>query len=496
MTGSLSSLAVDTLDILAYILILVLTGLTIWVISLYLIDKHQKKSTLRRNHPVVARFRYFFENLGVFFRQYFFTDDREEMPFNRAERSWVYRAAKNVDSTVPFGSSLNVREPGTIFFSHSAFPVLETDAEEIPSIIIGPYCKYPYITNSIFNISGMSYGAISIPAIRALSNGARAAGIWMNTGEGGLSQYHLEGGADIVFQFGTAKFGVRKKEGGFDEEKLKEIASHPQVRMFEIKISQGAKPGKGGILPGAKVTEDIALIRGIEVGKDAISPNRHPELHNVTDLLDMIDYVRKTTGKPVGFKMAVGSFEFFETLCVSINERGVEFAPDFISIDSADGGTGAAPMSLVDSVGLPIKESLPIVVDIMKKHGLRERIKICASGKLINPSQVAWALCAGADFVNSARGFMFAIGCIQSLQCNKNTCPTGIATHNIKLQYGLDPTDKAVRVMHYAQNMVKEVEIIAHACGVTQPRKLSRKNARIVITADHSANMEEVYGNA
>ena len=496
MDKNLSFLAVDTLNILACVFILIFSFLIVWIISVYFIDKTQTKSTLRRNHPVIARFRYLFENLGVFFRQYFFTDDREEMPFNRAERSWVYRAAKNVDNTVPFGSSLNIREQGSVFFAHSAFPVLETDILEIPSVVIGPYCKHPYTTNSIFNISAMSYGAISIPAIKALSSGAKAAGIWLNTGEGGLSQYHLEGGADIVFQFGTAKFGVRKKEGGFDEEKLKEIASHHQVRMFEIKLSQGAKPGKGGILPGIKVTEEIAKIRGIEVGKDAISPNRHLEIANVSDLLDMIAYVRNVTEKPVGFKIAVGSFEFFELLCEAINKRGAESAPDFITIDSADGGTGAAPMSFIDSIGLPIRESLPKVIDIIKAYGLKERIKICASGKLITPAEVAWALCVGADFINSARGFMLSLGCIQSMQCNKNTCPTGITTHNVKLQYGLDPENKAVRVMHYAQNMVKEVSSIAHACGVEHARMLNRTHARVLISSKESIPMEEFYAKS
>ena len=496
MKPILSPAAVQIFEILAFLWMCVFATvifLVIRLIILYIKDKRQKESTLRRNYPIIARFRYLFEGLGIFFRQYFFTDDRAEMPFNRAERSWVYRAAKNVDSTVPFGSSLDIRTPGTVFFVPSAFPVLENEKKEVSAITIGPYCKYPYTTKSIFNISAMSYGAISIPAIRALSNGARLAGIWLNTGEGGLSKYHLEGGGDIVFQFGTAKFGVRKVTGEFDENKLKEVASHPEVRMFEIKLSQGAKPGKGGILPGVKVTEEIAEIRGIEIGKDAISPNRHPELHNIEDLLDMIHYVRETTGKPVGFKMAVGSYEFFDLLCESINKRGIEAAPDFITIDSADGGSGAAPESLIDSMGLPIKESLPIVIDIIKKHGLRERIKICASGKLTTPSEVAWALCVGADFINSARGFMFALGCIQSLKCNKNTCPTGITTHDVNLQYGLDPADKAVRVMNYTQNMIKELEIIAHSCGVAEPRLLRRKHARIVSTAGHSVSMEELY---
>ena len=342
----------------------------------------------------------------------------------------------------------------------------------------------------------MSYGAISIPAIKALSNGARMAGAWMNTGEGGLSPYHLEGGADIVFQIGTAKFGVRKPEGGFDDAKLKEVAAHEQVKMFELKLSQGAKPGKGGILPGAKVNEEIAKIRGIDVGQDAISPNRHPEINNAGDLLDMIAHVRNVTGKPVGFKAVMGAEGFFEVLFTEINKRGIESAPDFITVDSADGGTGAAPMSLIDNMGVPLRESLPFVVNKLKEHNLRDRVKVCASGKLVTPSEVAWAFCAGADFVNSARGFMFAIGCIQALQCNKNTCPTGITTHNKKLQYGLDPENKAVRVAKYIKNMNKEVGILAHSCGVPEPRLLKRKHARVVMGNGRSVNMEELYASA
>ncbi len=491
--GQVSGFALSTIEVLAYLFVFVVGLVVLWIIYMYIADKVQTKSTLRRNYPVLARFRYLFEHQGEFFRQYFFANDREEMPFNRAERSWAYRASKDVDSTVAFGSSRDLRIPGTVYFANCPFPMLSEDTIKSPEITIGPYCDKPYKTASLFNISGMSYGAISIPAVRALSKGAKMAGVWMNTGEGGLSPYHLEGGADIVFQIGTAKFGVRKKEGGFDEEKLKKAAAHDQVRMFEIKLSQGAKPGKGGILPGAKVNEEIAEIRGLEVGQDAISPNRHPEIDSVPDLLDMIDYVRKTTGKPVGFKAVVGSYGFFEVLCSHINKRGIESAPDFITIDSADGGTGAAPMSLIDNMGMPIKESLPIVVDILKKHKLRERIKVCASGKLINPSEATWAFCAGADFINSARGFMFALGCIQALQCNKNTCPTGITTHDKKLQYGLDPEDKAVRVMQYAKNMQKEIGIMAHSCGVNEPRKLKRHHARIVLPNGKSVGMEELY---
>ena len=491
--GQLSDIVVGLLEILSLLFIFAIGIGIIWVAVLYVHDKSQTESTLRRNYPVIARFRYLFEHLGEFFRQYFFALDREEMPFNRAERSWVYRAAKNVDSTVAFGSTRDLRPTGTVYFVNCPFPTLEEHAVEPGPVTIGPYSRQPYTTDSIFNISGMSYGAISIPAVKALSAGAKKAGIWMNTGEGGLSPYHLEGGADIVFQIGTGKFGVRKPEGGFDEDKLRAVAEHDAVKMFEIKLSQGAKPGKGGILPGAKVTEEIARIRGLEVGQDAISPNRHPEVDSIDDLLDMINYVRDVTGKPVGFKAVIGAYGFFENLCKLINERGPESAPDFITIDSADGGTGAAPMSLIDNMGMPVRESLPLVVDILKQYGLRERVKVCASGKMINPSEVAWAFCAGADFVNSARGFMFALGCIQALQCNKNTCPTGITTHDKKLQFGLDPANKAVRVAQYAKNMKKEVGILAHSCGVPEPRLLKRYHARIVLDNGRSVSMDELF---
>ncbi len=491
--GQLLDIVVGLLEILSFLFIFAIGVGILWVLVLYVHDRMQTESTLKRNYPVIARFRYLFEHLGEFFRQYFFALDREEMPFNRAERSWVYRAAKNVDSTVAFGSTRDLRPTGTVYFVNCPFPTLEEHASDPCEVTIGPYCKHPYTTDSIFNISGMSYGAISIPAVKALSAGAKKAGIWMNTGEGGLSPYHLEGGADIVFQIGTGKFGVRKPEGGFDEDKLRAVAEHDAVKMFEIKLSQGAKPGKGGILPGAKVTEEIARIRGLEVGQDAISPNRHPEIDSIGDLLDMIKYVRDVTGKPVGFKAVIGAYGFFDNLCKLIKERGIESAPDFITIDSADGGTGAAPMSLIDNMGMPVRESLPLVVDILKQHGLRERVKVCASGKMINPSEVAWAFCAGADFVNSARGFMFALGCIQALQCNKNTCPTGITTHDKKLQYGLDPASKAVRVEQYAKNMKKEVGILAHSCGVPEPRLLKRYHARIVLDNGRSVAMDELF---
>ncbi|MFT6077737.1 MAG: glutamate synthase domain-containing protein 2 [Lentimonas sp.] len=490
MINHIPSEILITLELLIYAFILIFISLILGLIVLYIYDRFQRKSTLRRNYPIVANFRYFFEHIGGFLRQYFFALDRDEMPFNRSQRSWCYRAAKNVDSTVAFGSTKNIHTQGSYHFVSSLFPTLSKDSKAPANIIIGPYAKNPYTTNSIINISAMSYGAISAPAIKALSRGAKMAGIWLNTGEGGLSSYHLEGDCDLIYQIGTAKFGVRKPEGGFDEEKLKAIADHEQVKMFEIKLSQGAKPGKGGILPGAKVTKEIAIIRGVEEGKDTLSPNRHSEINSLDDLLDMVQYVRETTGKPVGFKTVIGSY-WVDDLCEIINKRGIESAPDFIAIDSSEGGTGAAPLSLMDNMGIPISDALPKVINILNKHKLKDRIKIIASGKLLNPAEAAWALCAGADFVVSARGFMFALGCIQALHCNKNTCPTGITTHKKKLQHGLDPQDKAIRVSNFAKNMVKELSIIANSCGTDNPRGLNRDHVLIVGYDGKGKKMDE-----
>ncbi len=476
---------------LAFVSLIVLLLLTVAVI--YVIDITQSTHTLRRNYPVIGRFRYWFEHLGEFFRQYFFAMDREELPFNRAERAWVYRAAKNVDTSIGFGSTRDLNPTGTIMFMNSAFPVLEKDASLPSPITIGPFCRKPYTTSSIFNISAMSYGAISRPAVLALSRGAARAGCWLNTGEGGLSPYHLDGGCDLVFQIGTAKYGVRDVEGNLSDSRLQELAAMEQVRMFEIKLSQGAKPGKGGILPAEKVSAEIAAIRGIIEGHASISPNGHPDIRSVDDLLDMIGHIRDLTGKPVGFKAVLGEKQWLIDLIRAIRQRGIEQAPDFITLDSADGGTGAAPQPLMDYVGLPLKESLPWVANLLIETGLKERVKLIAAGKLITPSQVAWALASGADFVNSARGFMFALGCIQAMQCHKNTCPTGVTTHNPKLQKGLDPTDKANRVAFYQQNMTYGVGIIAHACGVSEPRQLTRDHVHIVTTQGNSIPLSEFY---
>ncbi len=493
MSETVTSFAVNFIAAMGIIFLLALVALAIAALIMYRNDKKQTAQTIRRNYPLIGRFRYIFEHLGEFFRQYFFAMDREELPFNRAQRSWVYRAAKNLDNTVAFGSTRDLRRPGTYYFLNCPFPTLSEDSAQSQPMRIGPYCEQPYDAPSFFNISGMSYGALSKPAVQALSMGAAKAGCWMNTGEGGLSPYHLEGGCDIVLQIGTAKYGVRDLEGKLSDDKLREKAAIPQVKMFEIKLSQGAKPGKGGILPAEKVNKEIAAIRGIPEGQASISPNRHPDIGSIDDLLNMVERVRKVTGKPCGFKLVLGTTDWLDQFCEAVNKRGIENAPDFITLDSADGGTGAAPMPLIDNVGLPVRESLPILVNKLHQHDLRERIRVVVSGKMINPQDVAAAICVGADFIVSARGFMFALGCIQALQCNKNTCPTGITTHDPDLQQGLVPEVKAERVYHFHHNMVHEVEMIAHSCGVAEPRLLKRHHAATVLDGGRSVPLNILY---
>ncbi|WP_299191358.1 FMN-binding glutamate synthase family protein [uncultured Erythrobacter sp.] len=482
------------LDGLTTLFIFVVGLIVLALIVLFVIDRYQTADTVRRNYPVIGRMRYILSDLGEFFRQYFFAMDREEMPFNRAQREWVNEAAKGQSTNVAFGSTRNLEPVGTPIFVNCPWPMLERDAVESRPMVIGEgAARIPYKAKSFFNISGMSYGALSTPAVRALSNGAAKAGCWMNTGEGGLSPYHLEGGCDIVFQIGTAKYGVRDEAGNLSDEKLREVAAHEQVRMFELKLSQGAKPGKGGILPAAKVSEEIAAIRGIPAGEASISPNRHPDIGNIGELLDMIAHIREVTGKPVGFKTVIGAYGWLDELFAEINRRGPESAPDFITVDSGDGGTGAAPLALIDNVGLTLREALPMLTDLRDKAGLKSRIRIVASGKLVTPSEVAWALCAGADFTISARGFMFALGCIQAMKCNKNTCPTGITTHDKKLQRGLDPTNKAERVASFVKAMRKEVGVIAHSVGVRGPRQMKRFHVRLVCSDGRSRPLDELY---
>lgn len=485
--------AMSVLNFLAVAFVAVIGVLVLIVLVLLIIDRTQTEDAIRRNYPVIGRFRHLFSELGEFFRQYFFAMDREELPFNRAQRDWVKRASDGKGNTIAFGSTRNTGVVGTPIFANAAFPPLDDQYASSEPMVIGPDCAHPFKARSFFNISGMSYGAISKPAVQALSRGAADAGIWMNTGEGGLSPFHLQGGCDVVFQIGTAKFGVRDAEGNLDDAKLRAVADHENVRMFEIKLAQGAKPGKGGILPGAKVTEEIATIRGLRVGQDGISPNRHREVHDWGDLLDLIDHIRGVTGKPVGIKTVIGAEDTMSELFQAIVARGAESAPDFITIDGGEGGTGAAPMPLMDLVGMSIREALPLVVNMRDGAGLKDRIRLVASGKLVNPGDIAWALATGADFVTSARGFMFSLGCIQALKCNRNTCPTGITTHDLRFQKGLVVEDKWRKVSAYAKEIILEVEIIAHSVGVAEPRLLRRRHVRIMQDNGRSVPMNKLY---
>jgi len=485
--------SVSLFEGLAIAFILVVGAALLFVIILFIIDRRQTEDAIRRNYPVIGRFRGLFTELGEFFRQYFFAMDREELPFNRAQRDWVKHASEGKGNTIAFGSTRNIGVAGTPVFVNASFPALSDAAARSEPLVIGPQARKPYAAPSFFNLSGMSYGALSRPAIQALSRGCAQAGIWMNTGEGGLSPYHLEGGCDIVFQMGTAKFGVRDHDGRLDDDRLRAIAAHPQVRMIEIKLAQGAKPGKGGILPAAKISPEIAEIRGVRLGQDAISPNRHAEVSDWGSLLDLIAHVREVSGLPTGIKTVMGLEEDMAGLFDAILARGADAAPDFITLDGGEGGTGAAPMPLMDLVGMSIREALPRLADLRDEHGLKDRIRIIASGKLVNPGDVAWALCSGADFIVSARGFMFALGCIQAMKCNRNTCPTGITTHDGRLQKGLVVTEKDKRVAHYAQTIVKDVETIAHSIGVDEPRQMRRHHVRIVQPDGSSIPMHRLY---
>jgi glutamate synthase domain-containing protein 2 len=462
------------------------------LVVVFISDITQKKHSVLRNYPVVGRLRYKFEELGEYFRQYFFMGDRDEMPFNRATRGWVYRLAKNEGGIIGFGSTYDLHHPGALIFVNHPFPVLEEERLPTPSLTLGEgYCRDPFEARSIVNISGMSFGAISAPAVRSLSKGAAVAGCWLDTGEGGLSPHHIEGGCDVIMQIGTAKYGVRDAQGNLSAERLVELSK--VVKAFEIKLSQGAKPGKGGVLPGKKVTPEIAHIRGIPEGRDSISPNRHRDISSMNELLEKIAWMRDLTGRPVGVKTAVGGWRFMNEMADIVHRRGLEFAPDFLVIDGGEGGSGAAPQALADHMGLSIEEALPRVVDSLIETGLKGRVRVVASGKLVTSAKAAWALSVGADFINTARGFMFSLGCIQALRCHNNTCPTGVTTHNKRLQRALVVEEKYLRVANYAMNMNREIDMIAHSCGVRHSRELRREHVRIVQASGQSVAMNMLY---
>ena len=458
-------------------------------------DLTQRHHAVTRNFPVVGHFRYFFEEMGQPLRQYFFAGDLEERPYNRVTRSWVYASAKGQNNMIGFGSQVDHNEPGRMHIVPSMYPTLKaantTEADLPRPRIIGAKRAQPYQPRRFANISGMSYGALSPNAVRALSRGAKMAECYMSTGEGSLSPYHVEGGADILYQIGPAKFGCRTPNGEFDDEKAAAIIALPQVKMVEIKLAQGAKPGKGGMLPKEKITQEIATIRGIPMGVDCQSPNRFEEFDDAPSLLDFVERVRRLTGKPVGLKMVVGTTSEVDELCREMRKRGD--GPDFIAVDGNEGGSGAAPLALADYVGLPVADALIAVDNALRREGLRNDIALIAAGKIATGGDVATHLALGADLVHIGRGFLFSIGCIQALRCHTNTCPTGVTTQNQWLQSGLDPTDKGVRVRNYALALERDLQMITHACGLTHPRQLHRGHVVMNISPGVRKSLDDLF---
>jgi len=455
-------------------------------------DLTQKKHAVTRNFPLIGHLRYLLEELGQPLRQYFFASDLEERPYNRVRRSWVYASAKGQNNFVGFGSQVDHHAPGQMHILPSMYPTQTKREGPLPRPrVIGAKRLQPYQPKTFVNISGMSFGALSPNAVRALARGAAMAGCYMSTGEGSLSPYHLEGGCDILYQIGPAKFGCRTDDGTFDDEKAARILALPQVKMVEIKLAQGAKPGKGGVLPKEKITKEIAEIRGIPMGQDCHSPNRFEEFHDAPSLLDFVARVRRLTGKPIGVKLVVGSKAEVEQLCAEIVRRGD--GPDFIAVDGKEGGSGAAPLALADYVGLPLIDGLTIVDNALRRYGLRDDVTVMASGQIATGGEVATHIALGADLVHIARGFMFSIGCIQALRCHTNTCPTGVATQKPWLQAGLDPGDKGVRVRNYSTALERDLQMITHACGLTHPNELQRSHVVVNVSPGVRQSLLQLY---
>ena len=430
----------------------------------------QTNHTILRNFGVLGQARYILESLGPELRQYLFSNDTEERPFTRVERAEVYRKAKGIDAAVSFGSQL---EFGTheIKIRHSMYP---THADELEPFRVtvgeerGIDTRYTLVRPIM--VSAMSFGSLGEHAVRAISEGAKRAAIPMNTGEGGYPKYHLMGGADLIFQMGTAKFGVRDEKGLLDDGKLRDLAAKPEVKMIEIKFSQGAKPGKGGLLPKEKITKEISELRGVPMGADVISPPYHEECKNDAATVEFIQRVQEVSGLPVGIKFCVGSFEELRSLFTEMANQRIY--PDYVAVDGGEGGTGAAPKPYLDSFGMPLLPGLHGTQNLLIETGIRDKLKVFAAGKLIGPAKWVTALSLGADAIYSARGFMFALGCIQALQCGNNTCPVGITTHDRTLQHGLVIEEKAERVKNYVEGSMHDFEHLVMSTGVKNANDL------------------------
>ena len=439
----------------AYIVVLPLFFLGIY-------DSFQKHHSILRNFPVLGHFRFMLEFIAPEIQQYFIERDTDGRPFSRNHRALAYQRAKNIEATHPFGTELeiNVRDYEGLRHSIYCAPIIE----DIPRVKIGNgQCKHPYEA-SLLNISAMSFGALSSNAVLALNKGAAKGNFYHNTGEGGLSHYHLSGGGDVVWQIGTGYFGCRTEDGNFDPESFRKKAAHDHVKMIEIKISQGAKPGHGGVLPGVKNTPEIAAIRQLKPWTTVLSPPGHTAFSSPKGLLDFVQHVRELCGgKPVGFKLCIGKTEEFLDICEAMVETGIY--PDFITVDGAEGGTGAAPIEFSDSVGLPIEPALIFVRRSLEHYRLKEHIRIIASGKVLTAASLLKMLALGADLCNCARGFMFSIGCIQALRCNTNQCPTGVTTQKKMLMKGLVVEEKYLRAYHFHENTLKAAMELLAATG-------------------------------
>lgn len=460
------------------------------IVLLGLLDMVQKRQTVRRIYPVIGRLRYFFEAIRPEIQQYFVETDIDGQPISREFRSLAYQRAKGVNDTRPFGTIFDVYRSGCEWLNHSMTSQAAVTQE--PRVIFGgEQCTQKYAASHL-NISAMSFGSLSSHAILALNSGAQRGGFAHNTGEGGLSPYHLEPGGDLIWQIGTGYFGCRNSQGEFDEALFAKNAQMPQVKMIEIKISQGAKPGHGGILPAAKLTAEIARIRHVPFGQDVISPPAHSAFSSPAGLLKFVANLRRLSGgKPVGFKLCIGYHSEFLGICKAMLESGE--MPDFITVDGSEGGTGAAPIEFTNSVGTPMREGLAFVHDALVGIGVREKIRLIGAGKVVSAFHLIRVLALGADTVNSARAMMFSIGCIQSRQCNQNTCPTGVATQDPLRYRQLNIEDKAQRVTKYHDATVHALLELVAAAGLTSPAQLSRQHIFHRLSANTVKTFAEIY---
>lgn len=472
----------------------VLTVLSLYGLFIVVKDITQTKHSLLKNYPLLGRLRWVFEHERSKIQQYFIEDDKNGTPYNREKRSDIYQKSKGDSNTTPFGTQLDIYQKGYEYIKHSMYPKT-ADMVKTPKVKVGSKFTTKQYEASVFNISAMSYGSLSDAAVRALNGGAKLGSFFQNTGEGGISPYHLENSGDLCFQIGTGYFGAGKTVNGiryFDEESFVKNATREEVKMIEIKLSQGAKPGHGGILPAKKNTKEIAEIRGVESGVDVMSPPYHTAFNDAVSMLEFIDKLRKLSGgKPVGVKLCVGDEKEVSDLINTM--KRLDMYPDFISVDGGEGGTGAAPLVFTNRIGNPLIDGLIFVNKKLKSVSLRDEIKIIASGKASTSFDIIKLIALGADMVNAARAFMLSLGCIQARECNRNTCPVGIATQNRTLINGLNPNDKKVRVYNYHKEVVHELKEVVGAIGLTSIDQLNEEKIFIRVTDTESKSYKEVY---